>query len=61
MIRRAEGRALAARRARIAAILIVARGAHYLVVGFLCLFTAPNWNEFNPGDPFLALFQPRRS
>ena len=48
---------MAARWGRIAAILIVALGAAYLVVGFSWLFTAPAWNDFNPGDPFLTLLE----
>jgi hypothetical protein len=52
---------MAARWGRIAAILIVALGAAYLVVGFSWPFTAQAWNDFHPGDPILTLFQPRSS
>src|SRR5688500_4799488 len=48
---------MAARWGRIAAILIVALGAAYLAVGFAWVAAAPDWTDFNPGDPSLTLLE----
>ena len=48
---------MAARWGRIAAILIIALGAAYLAVGLAWVAAAPDWTDFNPGDPSLTLLE----
>ncbi len=48
---------MAARWGRITAILIVALGAAWLLAGLSWVFTAPDWTDFNSGDPGLTLVE----
>ena len=48
---------MAPRWGRLAAILIALLGAAYLAVGFAWAFSAPDWTDFNPGDPSLTVLE----